>query len=52
MLKFLGFMLTSWAHGEAELAEVIAAYGGALRQVEQVAAENSFARHLEIPLLD
>jgi len=52
MLTFLGFMLPSLAHGEAELAEVIAAYGGALARVEEVASENSFARYLEIPLLD
>ncbi|MCX6609046.1 MAG: aminotransferase class III-fold pyridoxal phosphate-dependent enzyme [Acidobacteria bacterium] len=52
VLTFLGFMLPSLAHGEAALAEVIAAYGGALARVEEVAAENSFARYLEIPLLD
>jgi len=39
------------AHDEATVETVIAAYREALAVVERVAAEDAFARHLEIPLL-
>lgn len=51
VLTFVGYMLPSLAHDDTTVDRVIAAYREALAVVEQVAAEDAFARHLEIPLL-
>jgi glutamate-1-semialdehyde 2,1-aminomutase len=49
VLTFMGFMLPSFAHGDAELDQVVAAFQGALRTVRDVSASGRFAKHLEIP---
>lgn len=49
VLTFTGFMLPSFAHADAELDLVIAAFHGALKTVQYVAATGRFAKHLEIP---
>ena len=49
VLTFMGFMLPSFAHTDAELDLVIAAFQGALKTVQDVASTGRFAKHLEIP---
>jgi adenosylmethionine-8-amino-7-oxononanoate aminotransferase len=51
VLTFVGYMLPSLAHDDFAIDQVVAAYRDALAIVEQVAAADSFASHLEIPLL-
>jgi glutamate-1-semialdehyde 2,1-aminomutase len=51
VLTFVGYMLPCLAHDEPSVERVIAAFRESLAVVEKVAAEDSFARHLEIPLL-
>ena len=48
ILTFRGFMLPSLAHGEAELAQTLEAFRGALTRVREVSQANDFERHLEI----
>ena len=50
VLTYKGFMLPSLAHGAPELAQTVAAFRGALTRVQEVSADGSFVRHLEIPL--
>lgn len=50
VLTYKGFMLPSLAHGELEIEQTVAAFRGALTRVQEVAAEGTFVRHLEIPL--
>lgn len=51
VLTYKGFMLPSLAHGPREIEETAAAFRGALTRVRDVAAQDAFVRHLEIPLL-
>jgi glutamate-1-semialdehyde 2,1-aminomutase len=51
VLTFVGYMLPSAAHGEAEMDQVLGAFRGALEQVEMAAAARSFAPFMEIPLM-
>ena len=44
-------MLPSIAHGEPEVAQTVSAFRGALTRVQEVAANGTFVRHLDIPLL-
>jgi glutamate-1-semialdehyde 2,1-aminomutase len=50
ILSYKGFMLPSLAHGALEVEQTLAAFRGALTRVQEVAAEQAFVRHLEIPL--
>ncbi|HKE24010.1 MAG TPA: aminotransferase class III-fold pyridoxal phosphate-dependent enzyme [Bryobacteraceae bacterium] len=49
ILTFRGFMLPSMAHGALEIEQTVSAFRGALTRVQEVAADGSFVRHLEIP---
>jgi glutamate-1-semialdehyde 2,1-aminomutase len=50
ILTYKGFMLPSLAHGAAEIEQTVSAFRGALTRVQEVAADGTFARHLDIPL--
>jgi len=39
------------AHGEKELEQTISAFRGALQRLQEVSAEQTFARYLDIPLM-
>jgi glutamate-1-semialdehyde aminotransferase len=49
ILTYKGFMLPSLAHGTLEVEQTLSAFRGALTHVQEVAAEQAFVRHLEIP---
>jgi glutamate-1-semialdehyde 2,1-aminomutase len=51
ILTFRGFMLPSLAHGEQEMDKTLAAFRAALQRVQEISADDSFASHLEIPLV-
>jgi glutamate-1-semialdehyde 2,1-aminomutase len=51
ILTFRGFMLPSFAHRDGELATTLEAFDAAMRRVNSAAKDNSFIRHLEIPLI-
>ncbi|MBL7178020.1 MAG: aminotransferase class III-fold pyridoxal phosphate-dependent enzyme [Desulfobacteraceae bacterium] len=51
ILTFMGYMLPSAAHGEKELEQTISAFRGALQRLQEVSAEQTFARYLDIPLM-
>lgn len=50
IITFKGFMLPSIAHGEMEMKKTISAFREALIQVQEVSSEQTFVRHLDIPL--
>lgn len=49
VLTLMGFMLPSFAHDDAALSETLDAFEHALRNLVEAAADDSFARRLEIP---
>lgn len=51
LLTYQGYMLPSTAHGDTEMEQTIGAFREALRRVQEISAEQSFVRHLDIPLI-
>lgn len=51
ILTFQGYMLPSIAHGEKEMEQTISAFRAALKRVQEVSSEQTFARYLDIPLI-
>jgi glutamate-1-semialdehyde 2,1-aminomutase len=49
VLTYKGFMLPAIAHGAQEMAQTVSAFRGALTRVQEVAANGTFVRHLDIP---
>jgi len=51
ILTYQGYMLPSTAHGDAEMEETIRSFREALQRVQEISSEQSFVRHLDIPLI-